>query len=55
MINGSEMAVRDAMVELQRRFHQLFPPTYLYLGHMYLFGREVTVYRPPPFYQARDL
>jgi len=22
------------------RFNQLFPPTYLYLGHMYLFGRE---------------
>jgi len=22
------------------RFNQLFPPTYMYLGHMYLFGRE---------------
>ena len=22
------------------RFNQLFPPQYLYLGHMYLFGRE---------------
>ena len=23
-----------------RRFNQLFPPQYIYLGHMYLFGRE---------------
>src|SRR6185437_5556339 len=22
------------------RFNQLFPPTYMYLGHLYLFGRE---------------
>jgi hypothetical protein len=31
------------------RFNQLFPPQYLYLGHMYLFGRENLIDLHPEF------
>jgi hypothetical protein len=39
------------------RFNQLFPPQYLYLGHMYLFGRENIIDLHPEltFYLPHDL